>query len=263
MQIKIPRSLILKKIKPNWIVWIVLFIACIATLLIFGAFTIYWLQFGNSELSKSPADWGPFGDFIGGVTNPILSFFALLSLLLTLFLQSKQLDSAKVEIEHSRKVSAKQIEYLKNETKKTDIYRTIQVLENRLENLYREPIIVVKNGQIEQWELYLLFSHATDITLKCVPPLENTGPLEHRNEYLRSKGTLTQLHITLVKLSIQLTQLSNLDHSEQFSQFYDPTITYMADKLSKIGYLPDSDALTIKFNKKFRENIRQNMYKTK
>jgi hypothetical protein len=43
--------------------------------------------------------------------------------------QSKQLQATREELDN-----------LKKEAKKSDIYRTLQVLENRLEKLYREPI---------------------------------------------------------------------------------------------------------------------------
>jgi uncharacterized membrane protein len=244
--------------ESNRIFWWVSLIAIAATSVLCGSFLLYWLYFGQSEISKTPADWGPFGDFIGGVTNPILSLFTLLSVLLTLLLQSKQVESARAELDRTRQAATEQMEHLRREAKKADIFRTIQVLEGRLEQLYREPIFFINNGQLEQWELYLLLSHATAEVLKRIPAISDIGPSEFRNEYLRTKGTLTQFHITLVKLSMQLTELVVLDDSEQFSFFYEPTISYMANKLEAIGYLPQSDVETIRYGNSFRNTVRQN-----
>jgi hypothetical protein len=77
--------------------------------------------------------------------------FALVAVLLTLMVQSKQLQATREELDN-----------LKKEAKKSDIYRTLQVLENRLEELYREPIYFPSQGRLEESELYLLLSHATD-----------------------------------------------------------------------------------------------------
>jgi hypothetical protein len=39
---------------------------------------LYIYYFGGNTPSKNPDAWGPFGDFFGGVLNPIISFFTLL-----------------------------------------------------------------------------------------------------------------------------------------------------------------------------------------
>jgi hypothetical protein len=52
------------------------------------------------------AAWGQLGDFIGGVTNPLLSFLALIALLTTVKLQSDQLDAAREELDESRRAKA-------------------------------------------------------------------------------------------------------------------------------------------------------------
>ena len=167
--------------------WISL-IAATAMAVLLGSFFVYWIYFGGRQISRTPQDWGPFKDFIGGITNPIISLFALLAVLLTLMVQSTQSQATREELDN-----------LKKEAKKSDIYRTLQVLENRL-NLFS-----VRRYRLEESELYLLLSHATDGVLKKIPPLTNLRPPGCRNEYLGTKATLTQLHITLVKLSTQLT----------------------------------------------------------
>jgi hypothetical protein len=44
---------------------------------------------------------GTFGDFMGGTLNPILSFFALIALLLTIILQSNELEATREELKRS------------------------------------------------------------------------------------------------------------------------------------------------------------------
>ena len=50
--------------------------------------------------------FGAWGDFMGGVLNPILSFLTFMGLLITIVLQQKELSEARVEFAR-KKVSSK------------------------------------------------------------------------------------------------------------------------------------------------------------
>jgi len=54
----------------------------------------YYINFGfylGKPISSEPADWGTFGDFAGGVLNPIYAFLAFLGVVYTVHLQKKQI----------------------------------------------------------------------------------------------------------------------------------------------------------------------------
>lgn len=65
---------------------------------------IYFAVFHGPILEKQEA-WGQFGDFLGGVLNPIFSFSSLMALLLTLYLQGKQTEVAVSTLIASEKES--------------------------------------------------------------------------------------------------------------------------------------------------------------
>lgn len=50
--------------------------------------------------------WGEFGSFVGGTLGPILSFFALLAVLSTLWLQGSQLEEGRVSADRNARISA-------------------------------------------------------------------------------------------------------------------------------------------------------------
>lgn len=54
------------------------------------------------NMSTDQAVWGQFGDYFGGVLNPILSFFALIGLLFTL--RSQQIESKRTSDRHKEQV---------------------------------------------------------------------------------------------------------------------------------------------------------------
>jgi fumarate reductase subunit C len=79
-----------KTLEPERLFWWLKFIVTLATSLLVATFFMYALFFARNGVSPQQEHWGQFGDFIGGVANPIMSFLALIAILLTVILQSKQ-----------------------------------------------------------------------------------------------------------------------------------------------------------------------------
>jgi hypothetical protein len=59
-------------------------------------------NFRTSQISSDPSDWGVFGDFVGGLANPFLSFLTISLLAMTLVLQVRQLVISANELKLSR-----------------------------------------------------------------------------------------------------------------------------------------------------------------
>ncbi|WP_105652648.1 putative phage abortive infection protein [Cronobacter malonaticus] len=70
-------------------IWIPL-IFLISAVLVFTAIYLYWLHFGDLRVSDSVEKWGQFGDYIGGVLNPGLSFISIILVCFTLYVTSRQ-----------------------------------------------------------------------------------------------------------------------------------------------------------------------------
>ncbi len=63
---------------------------------------LYAFFFWDQEISSDAADWGVFGDFVGGLANPFLSFLTIVLLAMTLILQVRQLKISAYELRLSR-----------------------------------------------------------------------------------------------------------------------------------------------------------------
>ncbi|WP_410732019.1 hypothetical protein [Citrobacter freundii] len=73
--------------------WIAVFLLAFVALL--GVFFSYYYWFKvelDFHISKSPEVWGQFGDFAGGLINPILSFITVIILIITSLYQQKQYE---------------------------------------------------------------------------------------------------------------------------------------------------------------------------
>lgn len=90
-----------------------------ALFLIFGFFSLYayWFYYHLSlNLSTSPTDWGAFGDFIGGILNPLLTFISFIALLSTIVLQMKELQETKRELKINQKIFEAQSQSAKEQS---------------------------------------------------------------------------------------------------------------------------------------------------
>lgn len=96
--------------------WLILILA-VASTVIAAIFFFYFLNC-NDGLSSDQVKWGTFGDFIGGTPNLVLSFLSLIALLLTIVLQSKELESTRIELKRSASAQANK-EKILNEQSKT------------------------------------------------------------------------------------------------------------------------------------------------
>ena len=67
----------------------------------------YLFQFGG-DFAASHSRWGEFGDYLGGVLNPIVTLLGLLALLFTIVLQSRELRNSTRELATSARALKEQ-----------------------------------------------------------------------------------------------------------------------------------------------------------
>lgn len=102
----------------GWVFWVAS--TLIAT--VFGVLTAHFfigmdIPYISAVNVDSAPYWGQFGDFVGGMLNPMLSFLALVAVLASLKSQSLQLKAARQEAAAAR-VEAKAVEKIQKEQSK-------------------------------------------------------------------------------------------------------------------------------------------------
>ena len=102
----------------------VLSVGLLALTLFYLVFSAYVEMFGTVRIHDAAA-WGQFGDFVGGLTNPILSFLGLIVLLQTF---RYQLDSSK------RQIAVSEIEKFEN-----TFFKMVDRFEISASELFRSP----------------------------------------------------------------------------------------------------------------------------
>lgn len=114
---------------------------CLYILVIFGAVLFFivigsyvFFRFGYS-ISDDNTDWGQFGDYIGGVLNPIFGFLTFLGLLLTIVLQAKELEDARNAAFNANKTANKTFSESRKQTLQSRKQASYIVKSHRLSEL--------------------------------------------------------------------------------------------------------------------------------
>jgi hypothetical protein len=86
----------------------------------------YLAMFGV-QASTSQEVWGQFGDFFGGILNPLLSSLTLAAVLVTMRLQSKELKIAQEENKRANEHLEKQANYIRTQNFESVFFRLLDV----------------------------------------------------------------------------------------------------------------------------------------
>lgn len=237
---------------------IVVLIPILAAIGAFGVVAAFYLRaFGG--LPHDKAELGQFGDFVGGLLNPWLSLWVLLFVGGTLVFTGKQVQAFHSDMAATERRAREAAADALLSSQRESLLNTFRIYEQRLERLYQTDVFLPRQykNDIAVWSLYMLMNHATDDALRRVPPLQDIGIPNLHVSYMRSKNALTQLHITLVKMTELMTDLTKLGGCEDLVSFYEPTVAHLARRLTITGYLPDDDATTMEVRAKLRQQMRR------
>lgn len=102
---------------------IIIILAVLAGIIVLS---FYFYNF-TGGLSDEQANWGAFGDYIGGALNPIFSFFALIAILLTIVVQSRELNLSTIELTKSAEALKEQSKTLTTQNFENTFFQMIRL----------------------------------------------------------------------------------------------------------------------------------------
>jgi hypothetical protein len=160
-----------------------------------GVLALYIFRF-HGPLTTTQDVWGQFGDYVGGLLNPVFSFLALLALLATFRLQVQELEFSKLALQNSAAALEEQSETLHQQAFDATFFQLLR--------LHDDSILSLKDGTasgsacFETWrgefEQELIRFCVTDINDTFITVhkslFQNNPALEH---YFRSLITLFDL----------------------------------------------------------------------
>lgn len=148
---------------------VVLLCMCFA-MIASGMAVYFYIGVYGWQMANIPANleqWAYTGDYFGGVLNPIYSFLSLMALLYTVIINQRELSLSNKELREATEASREQADYLRVQTRKDELYRLINYVDNELQQIsslkfrandLRDWGIILKSrGRIvvaEEWETF-------------------------------------------------------------------------------------------------------------
>jgi len=86
------------------------FLLTIAGAVVVAAFfviTVFVWNFHGKSISNSPGDWGTFGDYVGGILNPVVGMATVLLVIISIVIQRRELRASLNEMKVANQAAAR------------------------------------------------------------------------------------------------------------------------------------------------------------
>lgn len=187
---------------------------------------MYVRAFGT-DLATSHTRWGEFGDFIGGVLNPLYALLAFLAVLYTVSIQAAALKQAQEDFEARQRKAQEQIDHLKEASYKEDILRIIKDINEKLEGALQVEV----SADADAYPKLHLY-HMIPESWRQQTESSKTGAYGEFVRLAQTRGTHIEAHFSELKAG-----LYNLHHYLQLysaptttTTIVSPVIEYVARK---------------------------------
>lgn len=202
-------------------------LAGIAVLLVVAAVAFYVIVFGTS-LSTSHNHWGLFGDYFGGLLNPIFAMLAFIALLWSILLQAHEFRSASEVLSNQAKSSEEQLRILRNSRIREDLIHVIKEIDEKLDHTLSQYVTVPGSNP------QLSITHMVMEGQRLARGSDTSDSYSGFIRMARTSGSVIEAHIR--ELIFLLGKMR--EFLEQYSQFeqssYSPVILYYSDKCYRL-----------------------------
>ncbi len=111
----------------------------LASVLICIVVGLYFYHFGMSRsFHENQSVWGAFGDYLGGILNPIIALFALWGIIQTIRLQGEDLKISADALAESSKSLNEQVKHIAQEKELNDLKQAVEHTEREINELLEQ-----------------------------------------------------------------------------------------------------------------------------
>jgi hypothetical protein len=113
---------------------------------VLGVVGSYLYVFRSNPLSQDPNDWGVFGDYIGGLLNPVVATFALILLWISVGIQRKELKATREALDEN-------VIEQRNILKTNNVGIRVQAIASKLNSLHLKMDVLSRKIEFAQQRL--------------------------------------------------------------------------------------------------------------
>ncbi len=170
-------------------------------LIVFG---FYFINFHN-DFSDANTDWGTFGDYVGGILNPIIAAFAFYLIAKTYALQKTELEATRSLLEISTDAQKNQIKLAALTALLNSNLTRIGVLESEKASLLKDEVVP---------RLKINDNRETDGTPEFINARQNTVNSYRDENQVAKENRLNEIHF-----EINIISQKNKDFEKQIEAF--------------------------------------------
>lgn len=207
-----------------------------------AAIGIYISAFGT-DLSDVHSRWSEFGDFFGGLLNPVLAFLAIVMLFITLMSQMNEFRESVKHLESSAKTAREELDLIRSQTTDNEVLAVLGNADQQISLLLQSEVsdagstprltifhLCLESGRFssaQEWTLgYARFVeqaqtpgsvvwsyvHALSETVGRVAEILEAYSLRHAGEY---SPTMMYYHHRMVGLTRMLADTGYMSEEER------------------------------------------------
>lgn len=200
--------------------------ASIAALILVGVICgIYISNFGTTQ-SADPAIWGQFGDYIGGVLNPLFALAAFLSALWSIDLQRRESRAAAEQLAEQTKIAREELATLGSERLGEEFLLVIRDIDQRVSALLETDISLP--GTSPAVTISQMVAEAD--RLENANSEERSRAYEDFLSYANRPGNVVEVPVREIKYLVEKLRVFLDYYSRHRENNFAPVIVYYADK---------------------------------
>lgn len=201
----------------------------IALFTVAGALGMYVAAFGSIPPNREV--WGQFGDYFGGLLNPLFALAAFLSALTAINIQQKEARAAAEQLREQTEVARKEFEAARADRVGEELLLVVREIDTRLARLLETDVSAP--GTYPQVTISLLAAEAERLaTVGGVSP-----SFQQFVKIARDPGSIVEAQVREIRYLV-LKLRDFLEHySKLKSTSYAPVIVYYADKVYQLLHL--------------------------
>ncbi|MGC3526412.1 hypothetical protein [Pseudomonas aeruginosa] len=199
--------------------------ALIAALILVGVICgIYISNFGTTR-SADPAIWGQFGDYIGGVLNPLFALAAFLSALWSIDLQRRESRAAAEQLAEQTQIAREELAALSSERLGEEFLLVIRDIDQRISALLATNISLPGTSPISITQMV-----AEADRLESANSEERSLAYEEFLTYANRPGNVVEVPVREIKSLVKKLRVFLGYYSRHKANDFAPVIVYYADK---------------------------------
>jgi len=201
--------------------------------------SMYVWQFGG-QLSTERDIWAQFGDYFGGVLNPIFAMVGFLGLLWSILVQAREFRSSAQLLQRQTKSAEEQLEILRNDRVRDDLLHVIKDIDTRIDGILEASVSDAQS--LTETTIKQMLSEAQRLR-------RQGGTSAAYAQFLtmaQRSGTVVEAYTRELQFLVSRLRDFLQTYSSITKASFSPTLIYYADKayqlmdlLEDIGDLPD------------------------